>query len=168
MLPAPPSDNQIANESSGELGPAERIQPMPHAGEEFGASGLAECVSAGLRGQVGEVALATVGNLEGIAQARHLFKETPSLGREVPESDLFGRWRRAAFKSHCPVVLLHIRPEALGVRGLCPKASGLGYDTPGSQQLVGLGVTKWRVDPVQGVDGHRCIKRGTLWLPVLK
>jgi len=54
-------------------------------------------------------------NLEGIAQARHLFKQASGLGREVPQADLFGRRRRAAVISHGPVVFLHIGPEGFGV-----------------------------------------------------
>ena len=66
---------------------------MPHAGEEFGAPGRAECLGAGLRGEVGEVILSAVENLEGVAQARHLFKEASGLGREVPWAYLFRWWR---------------------------------------------------------------------------
>jgi hypothetical protein len=61
----PPSDSQIANESGGQLWPAERLQPVSYAGEELRAPDIAECVSARLRGQVGEVIIGTVEDLEG-------------------------------------------------------------------------------------------------------
>src|SRR5712691_5795251 len=134
----PPSDRQIANEGGGQPGPAERLQPVPHAGEELGASGLPECVSARLRGQVGQVILSLVQNLKWIAQAGYLFKETVSLGREMPRADLSGRWRRTAFESDGPVVPLHICPETLGFSWPCPQASGHGHDAPGAQKLIGL------------------------------
>jgi len=134
----PPSDRQIANQGGGQPGPAKRLQAVPHAGGELGASGLPECVSARLRGQVGQVILSLVQNLKWIAQAGYLFKETVSLGREVPRADLSGRWRRTAFESDGPVVLLHICPETLGFSWPCPQASGHGHDAPGAQKLIGL------------------------------
>lgn len=128
--------------------PAERLQPVPDTSEELGALDLAECSSAGLRGQIGEVILGAVADLKGVVQARH-FLEEACLGREMLRADVFGRWRRAALKSRGPVVLLHVGPEAFGLRGPCLRASGHGHRTAGSHQLIGLGATKLRVDPEQ-------------------
>src|SRR5215469_8156893 len=91
-----PSDGQVPDEGRGELRRAQRAEPALHPGEEIGAPGRAQRARAGLSGQVGQVVLGAVANLEGVAQARDLLEESGGLGREVPRADLPGRRRRVA------------------------------------------------------------------------
>src|SRR5215470_6370500 len=107
-----PSDGQVTDEGGGQLRPAERRQAPSHEGKELAAPGLAEGVGTGLRGEVGQVILGAIANLEGVAQAGHLLEEASGLRREVRGGDLVRRWRRVALESNRPVVGLHVRPEA--------------------------------------------------------
>jgi hypothetical protein len=64
-------------------------------------------------------------------------------------------------------VLLHVSPEALGVRGLSPVTAAHDHDATGPEQPERLRVTQQPVDPMQGVEGHERIECA-LWLPALE